>query len=940
MKKICSYILLILLLFTSSLNVFAEDDSYDSDNLIDVQPVFTGGSREPQNIYSDVEFLQPEFVRNSGDKNLKKMYQILSGLNIIRSGDVIMSDIPVTRAQFTAWIVRFANLNVTDNVNRYFKDVTADNKYCTEINTAAMMGYISGEDGTFEPDEPITYAEAVSIAVKALGYSIYAEVNGGYPSGYLKAARISGLNTVEKNNLDGELYFGSAAELIYNALDAYVFDWSSYSDSKVNFAKNDKALYAFFELNFIYGRVDANFVTSLPGRTKTGNGEMAIDGIVYKAPDSGMCVDLLGYYVEALADDDNNIKIAVKDYDRISETIINGSEINNFEDFTYTYGDNDKRVKINPNHILIVNGIRVSEYSLKDFVPEMGNVVLLSDNGSKPDTVIVNNGYPFIMKECVGENEADVLFKSVYSDVQFGLKLSDGELNAKFYLNGDEINFSVKKSILYDADADEYKQYCLPDIPENSVLNIFADKYKFVNGSAVPADDASIVRIYITTQYVEGYVGSYSGGNITVDDEELYVANRNVLNLSDVKIKSRIQGKFLLDCEGNVTACIPANSSEMYAYLIDAIYDDEKRGGSLRLKLIDEKGNKNIYDINDKIKINGQRGDDTEDLYNKLRQSASYTRDDGEIGQVISFAKNDDGRIVSINVADKSIGINKSENCITRNCKKTTLKSRTENGNSYYTPNGVVLYNPGERVIFNVPSVYSSDENEYYVMEDWGYNQTERTTEMYDCDKNLIPAVVVVYSDEKNALDLPYFMVDRAVREVDEDGNINTYIYGLDGKHTTLVKYKANKDNMFDGLKRGDFLIVYGRDDTVYDYTVVKSIDEIKTFDVSSSYRMTSYECNDVFELYSVFDNSYIVLQRGMITEKGAREYQQCNYLVVEGTNLFLYDATVGKNAKIESFYNPEYLDNALNDGNDKASKVYIYTKGTDTIYVIVYKGI
>ena len=199
---------------------------------------------------------------------------------------------------------------------------------------------------------------------------------------------------------------------------------------------------------------------------------------------------------------------------------------------------------------------------------------------------------------------------------------------------------------------------------------------------------------------------------------------------------------------------------------------------------------------------------------------------------------------------------------------------------------------------------------------------------------------MVVYSDEKNAFDLPYFMVDRAVREVDEDGNINTYIYGLDGKHTTLVKYKANKDNMFDGLKRGDFLIVYGRDDTVYDYTVVKSIDEIKAFDVSSSYRMTSYECNDVFELYSVFDNSFVVLQRGMITEKGAREYQQCNYLVVEGTNLFLYDATVGKNAKIESFYNPEYLDNALNDGNDKASKVYIYTKGTDTIYVIVYKGV
>ena len=940
MKKICSIILLILLLFASGLNAFAEDDSYDSDNLIDVQPVFSGGSRAPQNIYSDVEFLQPEFVRNSGDKNLKKMYQILSGLNIIRNDDVITSDIPVTRAQFTAWIVRFANLNVTDKVNRYFKDVTADNKYCTEINTAAMMGYISGEDGTFEPDEPITYAEAVSVAVKVLGYSVYAEVNGGYPSGYLKAAKKSGLNSIRTIEQNNNLNVYSAIELIYNALDAYVFDWSSYSDSKISFAKNDKALYEFFKLNFVYGRADANFVTSLPGRTKTGNSEMSIDGITYKTSDNGMCVDLLGYYVEAFADDDNNIKVAVKDYDRISETIINGSEINGFENFTYTYGGNNKRIKIDPNHILIINGIRVSEYSLKDFVPEMGSVVLLSDNGSKPDTVIVNNGFPFVMQECVGENESDVVFQSVFSGTQFKLKLSDDEQNVKLYLNGNEINFSVEKSILYDADGDEYKQYCLPAIPKNAVLNVFADKYKIVNGTAVPADDANVVRVYITTQSTDGYVNSYSNNALTIDGKKLYVSKRNVFNLAEVEVKSGVNGKFLLNCEGDVAAFLPINEPEMYAYLIDVSYNDKKLDESLHIKLIDEKGNRDIYILDKNVRINGQRIENIGDLYIKLKQSASYTRDDGEIGQVISFVKNDNGRIVSLNVADKSVGINKSENCITRNCEKTVLKSRTENGNSYYTTSGVVLYNPGEKVIFNVPAVYSSDENEYYVMDDWGYNNAERTAEVYECDENLIPGVVVVYGDEKNTFDLPYFMVDRVVRETDEVGNTGTYLYGLDGKHTTFVKYKANKDNMFDDLKCGDFLIVYGRNDTVYDYTVVKAIDDIKAFDVSADYRVTDYECNDVFELYSVFDNSFVVLQRGTLIEKGAREYQQCNYLVVEGSNLFLYDATVGKDAKIESFYNPEYLDNALNDGNDKASKVYIYTKGTDTVYAIVYKGI
>lgn len=939
MKKICSYILLILLLFTSCLNVLAEDNPYDSGNWIDVQPVFSGGSRAPQNIYTDVEFLQPEFARSIDDNTVLKRYQVLSGLNIIRNSDNISADNTVTRAQFAAWMVRFANLNISNSTDLYFNDVSSENEYYSEVNTAARMGYVSGEEGNFQPDKSISYIEAVSIVSNVLGYNAYAEVNGGYPSGYLKAAKKSGLNSIRTIEQNNNLNVYSAIELIYNALDAYVLEWNGYNERNINFTQKNKALYEFFGLNFVYGRADANFVTSLPGVTKTDVSEMSIDGITYKTSDNGMCVDLLGYYVEAFADDDNNIKVAVKDYDRISETIINGSEINGFENFTYTYGGNNKRIKIDPNHILIINGIRVSEYSLKDFVPEMGSVVLLSDNGSKPNVVIVNNGFPFVMQECVGENESDVVFQSVFSGTQFKLKLSDDEQNVKLYLNGNEINFSVAKSILYDADGDEYKQYCLPAIPKNAVLNVFADKYKIVNGTAVPADDANVVRVYITTQSIDGYVNSYSNNALTIDGKKLYVSKRNVFNLAEVEVKRGVNGKFLLNCEGDVAAFLPINEPEMYAYLIDVSYNDKKLDESLYIKLIDEKGNKSVYDINDKVKINGQRGDNIKDLYNKLRQSASYTRDDGEIGQVISFVKNDSGRIVSINVADKSIGINKSENCITRNCEKTTLKSRTENGNSYYTPNGVVLYNPGERVIFNVPAIYSSDENEYYVMKYWGYNP-ERTTEIYECDKNLIPGVVVVYSDENNTFDLPYFMVDRVVRETDEVGNTGTYLYGLDGKHTTFVKYKANKDNMFDDLKCGDFLIVYGRNDTVYDYTVVKAIDEIKAFDVSADYRVTDYECNDVFELYSVFDNSFVVLQRGMLMEKGAREYQQCNYLVVEGSNLFLYDATVGKDAKIESFYNPEYLDNALNDGNDKASKVYIYTKGTDTIYAIVYKGI
>lgn len=55
---------------------------------------------------------------------------------------------------------------------------------------ATGMGAVSGyDDGTFRPENTVTYDEYIKIFVSLLGYASYAEHKGGYPLGYIEVAK-------------------------------------------------------------------------------------------------------------------------------------------------------------------------------------------------------------------------------------------------------------------------------------------------------------------------------------------------------------------------------------------------------------------------------------------------------------------------------------------------------------------------------------------------------------------------------------------------------------------------------------------------------------------------------------------------------------------------------------------------------------------------------
>ena len=99
----------------------------------------------------------------------------------------------VTRAQFTALIVRALSVNETAGTAA-FSDVSSSEWYAGAIQTAVQAGLISGyEDGTFRPNRTISRQEIAVIVMKAVTFAgVNAAVSGDKQlAGFRDAAQIA-----------------------------------------------------------------------------------------------------------------------------------------------------------------------------------------------------------------------------------------------------------------------------------------------------------------------------------------------------------------------------------------------------------------------------------------------------------------------------------------------------------------------------------------------------------------------------------------------------------------------------------------------------------------------------------------------------------------------------------------------------------------------------
>ncbi len=130
-------------------------------------------------------------------------------------------DQTLTRAEFSKIIVSFtAGADTAVNLDSGFPDVdnVGGSAHWAKpyIKAAKDLKIISGfPDGTFQPDSPVTYEQAVKMIMCALNYTEYT-----YPEGFLQIAMQKRLlvNSTHKGENSAPIKRGSAAILVYNGL--------------------------------------------------------------------------------------------------------------------------------------------------------------------------------------------------------------------------------------------------------------------------------------------------------------------------------------------------------------------------------------------------------------------------------------------------------------------------------------------------------------------------------------------------------------------------------------------------------------------------------------------------------------------------------------------------------------------------------------------------
>ena len=249
----------------------------------------------------------------------------LDCLNITDGIEKNVAD-PVTRAEFTAMVVRTVKLDVLQIEKNGFDDVDSANTFASEIYAAKAMRIANGtSQTTFSPDEPIIYEAACKELVIALGYEHRAEYFGSYPTGYFKVASELDIGN-GVNAKSGMLTFGDAVTMIYNALYAPVMMQNGLSGDGIIYEKSGTPLEVCFNLEGINGVVSTvDFISDT--ELYVQHDVVEVSGSVFKSTFDAE--RFFGKMVNLWYDEQKNV-VAIDEEDTNREVSVDTEEILKF----------------------------------------------------------------------------------------------------------------------------------------------------------------------------------------------------------------------------------------------------------------------------------------------------------------------------------------------------------------------------------------------------------------------------------------------------------------------------------------------------------------------------------------------------------------------------------------------------------------------------------
>lgn len=957
MKKLCSFWLTIMLILFCMVG-FAQEAA-PSEGLQQTTDVAVATENT-----GTLDQVNPQEVENEEQKQEEKMepeieaaFLVLNGFGVVLGYEdgSVGAENPVTRAEFTAMICRilgYEGMLSAPPQTPSFQDTPANHWAYEYIEAMHQLRIIDGYgDGNFRPDAPVMYEEAFKMIVSTLGYDAMAQVNGGYPIGYLYTATQIGITrNIVYSSVDNALR-GQLFKALYNALKVDLMEDIDLRQGSSEFViVHGTTLLSNLEQSkntrLFDGRVTAMGATSLVGESSISNEQIEIDGVVIDLQEQYNLLAFLGHKVIAFADGQsssiNYVLRTIHDYPGKNRTftLVSG-DIVSFADMRYSYiaeNGNTKTVSVAQNATVIYNSAALDAVTDQDFCITNGVVTLLDfDSNDEYETVFIQEYSSYIVSSVDAANQL-IYCKEDRINPRSSIEISTDE-TSYFFLNrkGDNISVPEEKMLDFLQQAAPWEESNFSNIQQGDIITVFASR------------NNTVTTLLLSDQRVVGKVTNvtYEDGEAEIDNvphtlyklsEEEYAILQSDLNMLDATT-------FYIDVFGNLVAVdtavaqqldqVDAGELKSHGYLY--ILETETVGFNIFIRAL--KGT-TIQQGEEKDTISGQTVITLECNHNlKLNDKQVSSSEDLPKNMIVEYWLDSDGLVKSIEYASYHNPNNKKYN--------KEFMVFTDN-----TLDGAFKVDSATE-FFVVPTtaVKNEDYEMNFQLQDGATHKVTSYGERYLFDTGIQVAAAALISTNTVAHqpgiitdNTPVTVVNKVVTMVDDDGYTVKALYGfLDGEEGKWIFRDDVPDSRTKGLMVGDMLkLSLDADGNIDDYEKIASIATLK--EDSVWYRAGARGKNErVFgKVYNIRENVLQPLKGQVVTQidvvynddfSEIRTYDISNDFM---KNFYIYD-TSERNSVIRHASTQEIL-SCMSSG-ENADSVFVYLSMSDVKCVVIIKN-
>ena len=881
----------------------------------------------------------------------------------------------ITRAEFAAVMTRA--IGMADMVGgassaQIFSDMTTngqDHWATGYVKIAYDKKIILGMgDGTFAPDSPVTYEQAVKMIVCALGYEIAATDKGGWPSGYITQANDMDLTkgaTMSPTN--GPAPRGLVAQLVYNALDIRLMEQST-GGNAVQTTKTmlkDMLKVTSFS-NMMVTEVDGAVSMNATMSTATA-GELVLEsgtdiaiysyqGIIASDVARGYLGHYVsGYYKKDDKDDEKRVLIMIRTSSKNEEVTIDSENIEGISNRVLEYWvdkDNDNRtstVTISPTAKLMYNSVAYN-YLTSSVAAErdlsywlnpsssgfINGSVRLLDSGADGvyDAIFIDNYETYVVKSAVKTNDSTYANNYVVYD---------------YYTTGKSIQIDPydrnNTVTIYNA-----KTNAEVKIESLAAMNIL---------SVAASNDGRTFKCYVSTDAISGTVDSRSsdGKKYTINKKQYEFTKEFTTAVADSKVSMEVgsAGTFYLDMNGKIAAAkITEAQLGNYMY-ISAAGKYDISGENAAVEIISLNGTPSTltkYKIASKVRINNKTYTDTTEILDALAKSARLLNSNTgagnaqysqvarmvissgsqEITQITTAATNSDGTI--------DIGTNNNSGILKLGQQSKEYLYSTSGGfesQVFINSSTQVLVVPTNR---RDTSKYKRTSGTRYFTAGNRY-----TIEAYDMNASANAKLVVVYGDEADVAitsDTPASLI-KNISEVISSVN-GERVYSIDVYENGVEKTYETINNSSDYLVETGDIVRFGFNSDGQINLVEKQLDLSNpvpakkhgdTKDENGEYKFKSIYGT----VYSLSDERLIVSPQYVDTTGETPTLSQDDregYAVSSSAAVYRVKTT-GSSPTIEKANISDIIEFGETSVNANASKVYAYSLSGTLKMVVIY---